>query len=93
MKIQPLSNAAGPKGGKETYLEDLLYSFNVEKATMIRPWQFAEHIGGSVQMMNASKGDWLLNTHFVTPDGLDSACRRAFIQTTAKSGFDHKAMR
>ena len=76
------------KEGEQYYLEDLLYSLML-KSHNDTAVAIAEHIGGSVEgfakMMNAkAKEIGCTNTHFVTPNGLDSADAGGIHQTTAR---------
>ena len=76
------------KEGEQYYLEDLLYSLML-KSHNDTAVAIAEHIGGSVegfaQMMNEkAKEIGCTNTHFVTPNGLDSADAGGVHQTTAR---------
>lgn len=76
------------KEGEQYYLEDLLYSLML-KSHNDTAVAIAEHIGGSVEgfakMMNAkAKEIGCTNTHFVTPNGLDSADAGGVHQTTAR---------
>ena len=74
--------------GEQYYLEDLLYSLML-KSHNDTAVAIAEHIGGSVEgfakMMNEkAKEIGCTNTHFVTPNGLDSADAGGIHQTTAR---------
>ena len=74
--------------GEQYYLEDLLYSLML-KSHNDTAVAIAEHIGGSVsgfaQMMNEkAKEIGCTSTHFVTPNGLDSADAQGLHQTTAR---------
>ena len=76
------------KEGEQYYLEDLLYSLML-KSHNDTAVAIAEHIGGSVEgfarMMNEkAKEIGCTNTHFVTPNGLDSADAGGIHQTTAR---------
>lgn len=74
--------------GEQYYLEDLLYSLML-KSHNDTAVAIAEHIGGSVEgfakMMNEkAKEIGCTSTHFVTPNGLDSADAGGIHQTTAR---------
>ncbi len=78
----------GLKEGEQYYLEDLLYSLML-KSHNDTAVAIAEHIGGSVEgfadMMNEkAKELGCTNTHFVTPNGLDSADKEGVHETTAR---------
>lgn len=93
--VQVSANAAAQpevklnlKEGEQYYLEDLLYSLML-KSHNDTAVAIAEHIGGSVEnfaaMMN-KKAEELgcTDTHFVTPNGLDSADSGGVHHTTAR---------
>lgn len=74
--------------GEQYYLEDLLYSLML-KSHNDTAVAIAEHIGGSVagfaRMMNEkAKEIGCTSTHFITPNGLDSADAGGVHQTTAR---------
>lgn len=74
--------------GEQYYLEDLLYSLML-KSHNDTAVAIAEHIGGSVEgfarMMNEKAAELgCTDTHFVTPNGLDSTDEGGEHHTTAK---------
>jgi D-alanyl-D-alanine carboxypeptidase (penicillin-binding protein 5/6) len=77
----------GTKEGEQFYLEDLLYGLMLESYNDCA-WAIAEHVAGSVEafagMMNEkAKELGCVDTHFVTPNGLDSEDEEGEHHTTA----------
>jgi D-alanyl-D-alanine carboxypeptidase (penicillin-binding protein 5/6) len=77
----------GTKEGEQFYLQDLLYGLMLESYNDCA-WAIAEHIAGSVeafaQMMNEKAQELgCADTHFVTPNGLDSEDADGEHHTTA----------
>lgn len=74
--------------GEQYYLKDLLYSLML-KSHNDTAVALAEHIGGSVEgfarLMNRKAAELgCLNTHFVTPNGLDASDGGGSHRTTAR---------
>ena len=92
--VQVSSNAAaqpdvrlGIQKGEQYYLEDLLYSLLLQSHNDSAV-AIAEHIGGSIEgfsdMMNAKAREiGCMDTHFITPNGLDAEDSDGTHHTTA----------
>lgn len=92
--VQVSANAAsqpqvklGLQKGEQYYLEDLLYSLLLQSHNDSAV-AIAEHIGGSVEgfsdMMNAKAREiGCMDTHFITPNGLDAEDSDGIHHTTA----------
>ena len=92
--VQVSANAAsqpqvklGLQKGEQDYLEDLLYSLLLQSHNDSAV-AIAEHIGGSVEgfsdMMNAKAREiGCMDTHFITPNGLDAEDSDGTHHTTA----------
>lgn len=92
--VQVSANAAsqpqvklGLQKGEQYYLEDLLYSLLLQSHNDSAV-AIAEHIGGSIEgfsdMMNAKAREiGCMDTHFITPNGLDAEDSDGTHHTTA----------